>query len=86
MNSPRTRRRNCYHCCGTRSFAWAIKQVGELGLSEIALALHGSVMPILFYAMLVLFIGAVLKRHFGEHHKQAVQCMLSCCESEALPR
>ncbi|OYY90534.1 MAG: hypothetical protein B7Y45_07970 [Sphingomonas sp. 28-66-16] len=57
-------------------YGWAIKPVGEPGLSEAALALHRWVMPILFYAMLVLHIGAVLKRHFGEHDKLAVRRML----------
>lgn len=57
-------------------YGWAIKQVGEPGLSEVALAIHGWVMPIMFYAMLVLHIGAVLKRHFGEQDKPAVRRML----------
>jgi cytochrome b561 len=57
-------------------YGWAIKAGGETGVSEIALAVHGWVMPILFYAMLVLHIGAVLKRHFGDHDKPAVRRML----------
>jgi cytochrome b561 len=57
-------------------YGWAIKPVGEPWLSEIALAVHGWVMPILFYAMLVLHIGAVLKRHFGGRDKLAVRRML----------
>lgn len=57
-------------------YGWVIIPMDETGLSDLALAIHGWVMPILFYAILVLHIGAVLKRHFAERDKLAVRRML----------
>jgi cytochrome b561 len=57
-------------------YGWAIIPLEETALSAVALAIHGWVMPIVFYVMLVLHIGAVLKRHFAERDKLAVRRML----------
>jgi cytochrome b561 len=57
-------------------YGWAIMPVGETGLSDVARAVHGWVMPILFYAMLMLHICAVLKRHFADGERSAVRRML----------
>jgi cytochrome b561 len=57
-------------------YGWAIILLEETALSAVALAIHGWVMPILFYVMLALHIGAVLKRHFAERDKLAVRRML----------
>jgi cytochrome b561 len=57
-------------------YGWAVIPTGQTGPSDVALAVHDWVMPSLFYALLVLHIGAVLKRHFGDRDKSAVRRML----------
>ncbi|MCU0946875.1 MAG: cytochrome b/b6 domain-containing protein [Porphyrobacter sp.] len=44
--------------------------------SEIALLVHGWVLPLVFYATLTLHLAAVLKRHFTTRDKAAVRRML----------
>lgn len=57
-------------------YGWAITPVAWTGPSSIALAIHAWALPALFYAALVLHIGAVLKRHFGDRDASAVRRML----------
>lgn len=57
-------------------YGWAIAPVALTGPSPVALAIHAWALPALFYAALVLHIGAVLKRHFGDRDVSAVCRML----------
>lgn len=57
-------------------YGWAIIPTNWDAASEVAFFLHGWVLPVLFYAVLLLHLGAVLKRHFKESDKSAVRRML----------
>lgn len=57
-------------------YGWAIAPIAFSGPSPVALAIHAWALPTLFYAALVLHIGAVLKRHFGDGDASAVRRML----------
>ncbi|OYY90537.1 MAG: hypothetical protein B7Y45_07985 [Sphingomonas sp. 28-66-16] len=57
-------------------YGWAISPSGWTGASTVALWAHAWALPALFYATLLLHIGAVLKRHFGDHDSSAVRRML----------
>ena len=56
--------------------AIAVTAILFTGTSPVALAIHAWALPALFYAALVLHIGAVLKRHFGARDASAVHRML----------
>lgn len=57
-------------------YGWAIPSAAWTAPSPVALAIHAWALPTLFYAALVLHIGAVLKRHFGDRDAFAVRRML----------
>lgn len=57
-------------------YGWAISPSGWTGASNVALWAHAWALPALFYATLLLHIGAVLKRHFADRDISAVRRML----------
>jgi len=57
-------------------YGWLIPASDWTGPSIGALWVHGWALPALFYATLLLHIGAVLKRHFADGDRSAVRRML----------
>lgn len=57
-------------------YGLAISRPDWAGLSRVAVWVHAWALPALFYATLLLHIGAVVKRHFGDRDTSAVRRML----------
>ncbi len=57
-------------------YGWTVPSIAWAGATAPSLMLHDWALPALFYAMVMLHLGAVLKRHFGQGDKAAVRRML----------
>jgi cytochrome b561 len=57
-------------------YGWTVRSIGWAGTTSPALVLHDWALPILFYVMVSLHLGAVLKRHFVQGETAAVRRML----------
>lgn len=57
-------------------YGLAIPSIDRAAPVGVGLAVHDWLLPSLFYAVLLLHLGAVLKRHFGDREKFAVRRML----------